>query len=400
MVRAVSTPQPALDGARLFADVLRYESFGHHRFGSPGAAAAFDWIESELGRAGLAVSAQRFTMPRQYDFRSGTLAAGNARLDVVPHWWSPEDKASFALTAPIGPGGFARIDLPFDRGAYLSDSHRAGLAGVLAQRPAAVLLCLQHPSGEIFSYNVDQTGPPWPVPVILVAPKDRPALDAAQQAGTPVSVAIDGTHRRDVEGRNVVARLDRGKGKWLIVSTPVTSWFTSTCERAPGIAGFLAMARMAETFANVDLLFVATAGHEIGHGGMQHFIRELAPPPAATVAWAHFGASLACREIALRLVNSSEESASLVDRHFASLGGTRLTGPQAGIGELREILAAGYPRFFSMTGNHRYFHTPADTSALTSPELLAPAIRPFASALAEIDAAARFSGTPPNVSVA
>ena len=39
----------------------------------------------------------------------------------------------------------------------------------------------------------------------------------------------------------------------------------STCERGPGIAGFLAVARQAaERLPGVDLAFVATSGHEIG----------------------------------------------------------------------------------------------------------------------------------------
>ncbi len=78
------------------------------------------------------------------------------------------------------------------------------------RRPAAVLLTIDHPSGEIFTYNVDQKSPPWPVPVILVAPKDRPLLDRAQQSGQPVSVSVQGAWRRDAPGRNVVGRLDRG----------------------------------------------------------------------------------------------------------------------------------------------------------------------------------------------
>ena len=173
------------------------------------------------------------------------------------------------------------------------------LETAFARRPAAVLLTIDHPSGEIFTYNVDQKAKPWPVPVILVAPNDQPLLDRAQQSGRPVSVAVQGAWRHDVPGRNVVARLDRGQnrggGRWLVVSTPVTSWFTSSCERGPGIAGFLAMARLATTrWPDADLVFVATAGHEIGHGGMEQFLHAGAPRTDATLAWAHFGASLAC----------------------------------------------------------------------------------------------------------
>ena len=147
----------------------------------------------------------------------------------MPQLWIPERQAAFSLTAPIaasdsGPASdsFVRITLPFDRGAYLTAQHVAALESAFARRPAAVLLTIDHPSGEIFTYNVDQKSRPWPMPVILVAPNDRSLLDLAQQSGRPVSVTVQGAWRRDVPGRNVVGRLDRGKGRWLAISTPVT----------------------------------------------------------------------------------------------------------------------------------------------------------------------------------
>jgi hypothetical protein len=45
-----------LSGAALYADVQRYDSFGPHRYGSPGAERALAWIAEELERAGLNVS--------------------------------------------------------------------------------------------------------------------------------------------------------------------------------------------------------------------------------------------------------------------------------------------------------------------------------------------------------
>ena len=405
LLLAMSFPAFAdpLSGAALYADVQRYDSFGSHRYGSPGAERALAWIAEELERAGLKVSSQPFTLPRQYDVDAATLAVDAETRPVMPQWWLPERQATFSLTAPIAavdsgpaPGAFVRLTLPFDRGAYLTDRHVTALEGAFARRPAAVLLTIDHPSGEIFTYNVDQKTPPWPVPVILVAPKDRSLLDAAQQSGRPVSVAVQGAWRRDVPGRNVVGRLDRGKGRWLAISTPVTSWFTSSCERGPGIAGFLAMARLAARWPDVDLVFVATSGHEIGHGGMEHFLHDGAPKPDATLAWAHFGASLACfawrrdgerwltdREIDTRqrLVLSPEPMAASVARHFKDVVATPLVGRPAGIGELRDVLAAGYPRFFGMAGSHTFFHTPADSAATTGPEILEPVARAFAATL-------------------
>jgi len=398
-----------LAGSALYADVQRYDAFGVHRYGSPGAELAMSWIAAELERAGLVVSSQPFTLPRQYELESGTLSVGGESRTVVPQWWIPEAQASFSLTAPFaaqgnGPaeGCFVRADLGFDRGAYLNDQHRAAISAALARRPAAVLLTIDHPSGEIFTYNVDQKEEPWPVPVILVAPRDRPLLDAAQRDGSPVSVAVRGAWRRDVPGRNIVARLPRDPGcqGWIVVSTPVTTWFTSTGERGPGIAGFLAIARLAAArWPQANFVFVATAGHEVGHGGMAQFLSDSAPSPDATLAWAHLGASLACfdwrREngrwvtdrtvdARVRVILRSEAMDAIVARRFGNIAGQPLIGERAGLGELREVRAAGYPRFFGMAALHTFFHTPADSAATTGPEILEPVIRAFVETIDDV----------------
>ncbi len=174
-------------------------------------------------------------------------------------------------------------------------------------------------------------------------------------------------------------------GQWLVVSTPVTSWFTSTCERGPGIAGFLAMARLAkEKFTEHDLVFVATSGHEIGHGGMEHFMRDGAPPPESTAAWAHFGSSLACRDPVVTAINSSVSMTRTVERCFAQVEGARFTGEKAAIGELRDVYAANYRHFFGMAGSHKYFHTSADSLAAVDPALLVPMAKAFADTLSAV----------------
>ncbi len=382
------------DGARLYDDVKRYGASGVHRYGSSGAQAALDWIASELVMAGYSTTLQRFTLDRQYFLDAGTLVIGDRRLAVLPQWWIPEDRATFDFKSALiakgeAPGAFVRVTLPYDRGAYLNARHRDALAAAFARNPAAVLLTIEHPSGEIFTYNVDQAARPWPVPVILVSPTHAGIVSAAEIAGTPLTLSIRGNYRRDVGGRNIVARLDRGHGRWLVVSTPVTSWFTSTCERGPGIAAFLAAARQARTFAGLDLVFVATSGHEIGHGGMEYFMRDGAPPPDKTVAWIHFGSSLACQDTLDKAILSSNSLAPLVGRHFAAVGGTHLAGERAAIGEMREVHAAGYPNFLGMAASHKYFHTPADDASRTGPELLAPMAAAFAGAMAELASTAK-----------
>ncbi|WP_194467771.1 hypothetical protein [Bradyrhizobium sp. CCBAU 53340] len=399
-----------LAGSALYDDVKQYERFGLHRFGTVGANAALDWIAERLQATGLAVEAQRFSIERQYVLDSATMTVGEKTASIVPQWWIPEDKSSFTLTAPIARGGnvagkFVRLKIPYDGGAYLNEKHRAAIAAASRSGPAAILLTIDHPSGEIFTYNVAQSDAPWGVPVLLVAPKDEPLLEEARRTDSPVTVAVKGRYERNVAGQNVIGRLDRGKDTTIIVSTPVTSWFTSTCERGPGIAAFLATAALAaRSLPDANFIFVATSGHEIGHGGMELFLRNKAPRPDAKILWLHYGASLACYQrvrngdewkilpevdAQLRFFGVSEALAASARNHLQQEHATWLVGDRAAAGELRDVKGAGYTNFLGMFGLHPLFHTLQDSAEMTGPAVLDPVMPGVAAVLQDFIAKQR-----------
>jgi len=396
-----------LAGPRLYADVARYASFGSHRFGSSGDRATADWIAGELQAAGFSVEFQQVVLGRQYVVDRATAEVEGATVDATPFWWPPEDKGSFRLTAPVAregdvAGKILLIDLPYDRGAYLGPDHRAAIAQAAARGPAAILLTIGNPGDDRFAYNVTQEDKPWPVPVMVVAGKARRVFEHAMASAAPVTLDVAGHYDHDVASRNVVARLSAGKGPAIVVSTPMTGWYSCVCERGPGIANFLALARtIAAEKLPGDFVLVATAGHEIGHGGMEVFLKRGAPLPQDTLAWVHFGASNACfawtkgpegfateRQLddALRYLVFSPSAAPLVSESFAAIKATHLVAEKQAVGELRDVQAAGYPNFFGMAGLHRFFHTPADDLGTTSPEILEPVARAFADAVRKVSA--------------
>jgi hypothetical protein len=391
-----------LSGTALFRDIERYAGFGLHRYGSRGAEAAMAWIEDELASAGYQVNSQTLTMPRQYELDHAQLRIGDAALEAFPHWWLPEDRATFALSAQLGndadaAGKLIWVALPHDRSAYLNDSHRTAICQAARRNPVAIVLTIDNPANDIFTYNANQDDAPWPVPVIVVAARHKPLLAKALNDGTVISVDIAGRYRRDVPGRNLIGRLDRGASQTIVISTPVTSWFNSTGERGPGIASFLALARHAAgRQCDTNLVFVATAGHEIGHGGMETFLRDGAPAPSAVKAWIHLGASNACHhwtqdgegwhtdgsvDSASRRLVMSPSMQTTISEQFRQIDAVRFIADKEAIGELRDVKAAGYRDFFGMAGSHRFFHTPTDGPQTTSASILEPVARAFASAL-------------------
>ncbi|WP_213030373.1 hypothetical protein, partial [Acinetobacter baumannii] len=115
---------------------------------------------------------------------------------------------------------------------------------------------------------------------------------------------------------------------------------------------------------------IATSGHEIGHGGMELFLKDGAPVPKETLAWIHFGSSNACYAFAagVRTVRPAEErylvlrksAVAVTAEAFASVAAQRLVTEKQAVGELRDVHAAGYANFLGMAGRHQTFHTPAD----------------------------------------
>jgi hypothetical protein len=390
----------ALSGASLYADVARYASFGLHRFGSPGDRATADWIASELSAAGFAIKFQPVVLGRQYVVERASADAAGTALEATPFWWPPEDKASFHLSAPLAregdvTGKILWIDLPFDRGAYLGPAHRAAVAEAAARKPAAILLMIGNPADDRFAYNVTQEDAPWPVPVLVVGAKARGTFERALASGAPVTFDVAGHYERNVSGRNVIAETGIGRGPTIVVSTPMTGWYTCVCERGPGIANFLALARTAAAEKwQAHFVFIATAGHEIGHGGMELFLKDGAPVPRDTLAWIHFGSSNACYAFAegartsrpeeARYLVLSKSAVVLTDEAFVAVAAKRLVTEKQAVGELRDVHAAGYANFLGMAGRHRTFHTPSDDLAATGPEILEPVARAFVDAARKI----------------
>ena len=393
-----------LSGQRLYADVERYASFGLHRFGSEADRRTTEWIAQELAAAGFETRFQSFPVGKQYFLSAASMRVGDATVPALPLWWPPQDKPLVKLKAPLAgdsaadaAGKILWIRMPFDGGAYLSDAQRNSIRAAASRSPLAIVVVIDAPSEEEYAYNVAQSDAPWPVPVVVVGSKYSATLQAAQQSGQPIEIVVDGRYESNLTGRNVVARLERGASSTIVVSTPTTGWFTCACERGAGVAVFLALARtVAATDAKVNYVFVATAGHEIGHGGMQAYLHGDRPPPAQTRAWIHLGASLACYEWSKsgshwastnalesrRFLLYSAPMAAAASTAFSAIQAKRVQiEKQAPPGELRDVHAAGYESFLGMAGSHRFFHSPSDTAGTTGPEALEGIAGAFAKAL-------------------
>jgi len=396
-----------LSGQELYEDVIRYSRMGDHRTGGPADLKTSEWIKRELSAAGYRTETLTWNL-RQFFIEKCRVEVFGHRINAFPLWYpmatGPEPirnrlaaieniedrRASAGKTALI----------QFDDDMVTHRSRHEAIIHQLAEAGArAVIGYFPHPLGELFGHNAispfNQCA--WPIPVAMIAAKDRHILDQAAALEHEVGLLIDGRDEPWAEAGNVIARLDRGK-PWIIVSTPQSGWFRSAGERGAGLALFLGLARWAgRESSGPSYLFLSNSGHELGHLGMHHsFERGEIPPPDQVICWLHLGASIAAR----RWVQAGPFLKHDEGFEKAWLGGSPdllplLTDcfrelphlvPQAYTmkrGEFRWILEKGYPGF-TLLGGHRFFHLPSDGPEATAPDLLEAVAQAVAQALQSI----------------
>lgn len=397
---AAALPSSAAGQDGIAADLARYVGLGGKASGGSGDMEAADWLGRELARAGYAVERQRFDAPF-FTTRAGTLAMEGHRAGVIPQ----------AIVVPTGAGGvsgrlvrvapgltpggmrgaIALVELPHGRwSSAMAKPVRETVRAAIAGGAVAAVIVTTGPTGGALALNAPGDEPLFDVPVAVLAPRDAAPFLAAAAQPTPARLVIDGEGGRR-PASNLVARRDRGRGRWLIVSTPRSGWFACAGERGPGVAAWLALARWAAgSLPRHDLAFVCTSGHEYEYLGAEALMRTgTLPVPARTDLWLHLGANVAARDWqeltgtlqplpsadSQRYLMTSATLLPLARRAFAGLPGLeapRAAGPAAA-GELATILAAGYPRVAGIFGAHRHHHSAEDDARCVDPALVAAA---------------------------
>ncbi len=396
----------AADAAWLQGVLERFAGFGVKASGGPGDTASGAWLEGDLTALGYHCQRQAFEVPYA-EVRTATLAVGDKRAGVVPQ----------AIVKPTGPAGvtgplrlasaaggldgaIALILLPYRRwGSMAEPAVSRPLADVFARGAVAAVLVTTGPTGEAIALNVSSTRPGFEKPVVILAPKDAEPFVAAAVAGQAATLTVDADAGRR-SAYNLIARLDRGAPKTLIVSTPRSGWFTCASERGAGLAVWLSLAHwLAAAKPHVNVELVATSGHEYIYYGGEQYLEHHAPKPADTHMWVHIGASAAARDWhefgptlrplpstdAQRVLTATPQVIEATRRAFKGLNGLEAVYPadkaNAG-GELVNVIDAGYTPAIGLYGGHRYFHTVGDDLRCVSGDLVRPVAAAFRAVIA------------------
>ncbi len=386
---------------RIQADLLKYVGFGEKRAGGPGDTTCGEWLASELQTAGYAIEKQAFSVPF-FNTTRAELAIDGPSVPVHPH----------PIVVTTGPGGIsgplvrvdaagrfagslagaiALVDLPYARwSTMLAKAARGPIEAAFAAGSKAVVAITNGPTGKVIALNTDGRKPMFPGPVALLAPEAAGPFLAAAFDRKEVRLTIDGQGGQR-SAFNFVGRIDRGKGRWLAVSTPRSGWFGCAAERGPGIAAWLDLARWAAAaITDHDLAFVCNTGHEYEYLGAAEAMKQIAPPPEATRFWLHLGANVAARDWhelpgkwtplpsvdSQRILSITPQLLPLARAIFAGQIGYEAPVSSAVLsaGELDEVIKAGYAPAAGVFGVHRYHHVAEDDErCLDAPATLAAA---------------------------
>jgi len=355
-------PVPEL-GRRLFANVQAYSRWPHHRTGTPEERDTVEWFEQSLKRAGAASSRWSYDFPR-YDWSATVHAAGHL-IEVLPLWY--EGVGEIATSAPfVRPvtlaNNFDKRDIAQALREARGDDARLAILPTFGSfesegRRPALIAC-----------NVDPDTAKSGLPALLASGADLDLLAAG-----PLSAVLS-AKRTEARADNVVARFGTGE-RPLLITTPISGWFTCAGERGTGIAVALELA--SELAKRVPVVVIGTTGHELENFGIR---RQLAAGLGlAPRAILHIGASLAAGnrqpDGSLRLASTryAVSSRPSSDAYAEALRRGEFQAFDRFLGEAADWSRA-LPEIplLSFAGSFRQFHTPEDKpEASTTPALLA-----------------------------
>ena len=351
--------------ARAAAWLAAWDAQGIHRTATPGDAAGARWLMHEAALLGATPTTEEFALDR-LDPLAVRLEIAGQTIPGVPVFDAPAtdlDGVAGRL-GPIGSDAPIAVAELSPRVVYTSDYRR------LRRQPGhkALAIVCQGEEPGLGLLNAEEFREPYGAPAIHVASEAGAIVVAAAARGAHGRL-VNASRRTAARACNIVVAItgrDRDRPP-VVVMTPRSSWWQSTAERGGGIVCWLETLRAVLAAPPAcDVVFTANSGHELGHLGLDEFMRRhlgLERPAAAGGAvWVHHGANIGAVGGALSLLAASSALAGRIHAELVRAGqphSTQAPPAAAPSGETRDIHRAGGD-YVTLVGSNKLFHLPQD----------------------------------------
>ena len=363
-----------MDGDDAFGMVCRYSTFGVQRTGSAANETVKHWLSDELTERGADITLQHY---RYQHFEQAVSVFANGReLEAMALYYCAGGE--FELTNPAVEAVDAHVDEP-DIDCAINNA----VTDAKAKGHDGLLLATRCPTGDLCAIN-RAPGDRHEFPIILIAGGE---FDRVRGAELRVCFSAS---TRPAEASNIVARLPHPVAcpsavSPIVVTTPISGWFTCAGERGCGLTVAIAVAtRLSETHP-VELLLAT--GHELGFAGGYDLAEHFTGTPAGIM---HLGSCIANKEADLVSICSADVSttgriaSALAPLNVRPMVPARPSSDDEWIGESKCWAVYDRP-MLSVAGQAVHFHTPGDVpDAVTSAELLDKAINAIGLAATEL----------------
>lgn len=206
---------------------------------------------------------------------------------------------------------------------------------------------------------------PFGPPVVQISIKDWFRIKDSFDMGRSFRVFAN-CNRIECKARNVSVIIQGTDPHLppLIVMTPRSGWWACASERGGGVAGWLEIVRSVNRIIpKRNVVFTANTGHELGHIGLQQFLKNNPKLTEESAIWIHLGANFAAKSPDKAILQYSDhELKGLVNSYLmgTALQGTKeIPMAQRPGGEVESVYDF-HGRYISLVGSNKLFHHPQD----------------------------------------
>ena len=352
--------------SRIAEIISEYAGQGIHRTGTDVDNQSADWLMQRIEALGVTATETAFEFQRLQPITTELSLAATTILGVPLYDSLYTDENG--ITGSIGELGSdadigVAMSLPFANSTNGRLIHAARKQG--KHKAIVIVTDSQLPGDGVALLNAEDFSSPFGPPVLQVANKHWPGLQSAMKSGMLARLVVHCEYVR-ATARNVEARVDGSNPDLapIVVMTPRSGWWANASERGGGIACFLEIMKAVKAMApERDVIFTANTGHELGHTGLDLFLRNNPTLIKDAHVWIHLGANFAARfGSQIRLQYSDDAAVANLGPWLKGNGltpGTLTPMGQRPLGEARNVYD-GHGRYISILGGNGLFHHPAD----------------------------------------